>query len=306
MQPTLLEGQNLKYFYFPENQGTILSQGKFSVVYLGAELISKEKVIIKKLSPALFNNEFAKMKFFIEAGFNLQHEGIAKNIDLIVVNENLFIIQEFIPGPTLKELIYNKKYLNYKYNQFFIKIIIQCLEILSFIHSKQLCHCDIKPSNIIIYSQYEELDIENPKIKLIDFGNVKKSFSNDELEQKYQTYNIQYASPEQIFGFPELIGEHTDIFSMGLIFFETIAKEPALKIGNPLTYRRLQTVIPINQHYRINDELHYIISKATVKPNLEKSEKYYYETDLKMLIIKALSQRYQNAEDFIKDLSKLL
>ena len=115
-----------------------------------------------------------------------------------------------------------------------------------------------------------------------------------------------YASPEQIFGFSELIGEHTDIFSMGLILYEAIAKEPALKIDNPIIYRRMQTSVPIAKHFRISDEIHAIISKATNKAILEKAESYYCETDLKILTLKAMSQRYQSTEKFKEDLITLL
>ena len=303
MQPRLLNGQNAKYFYFHDQKEYILSSGKFSIIFLGAEVNTKEKVIIKQLSPALFNNDIAKSKFSLEAAFKLNNNNFAKNIDFIIENNEVFIIQEYIPGPTLKELIYNKKYYSYKNNPFFLKIIINCLEALGYLHSQNLCHCDIKPSNIIIYSPYGEIDNENPEIKIIDFGNMKKSFDTEDINSKYQTFNMQYASPEQIFGFSELIGTHSDIFQIGLILYEVIAKETPLKISNPLAFRRLQTVIPFNKHYRFSDDLYEIILKATTKPNLLKSERYYSEIELKILIYESLTKRFQNAKDFINALN---
>ncbi|SRR5574344_117699 len=306
MQAKLLTGQNSKYFFFPDNKETLLSRGKFSLVFLGAELNSKEKIIVKQLSPSLFHNNYAKQKFFFEASFNIKNPNFAKNIDLIIDNNEIFLIQEYIPGPTLADLIYNKQYYNYRFNSLFIKIIISCLDALSFLHKQNFCHCDLKPSNIIIHSKFDEFDINDPTIKIIDFGQLRKSFSEEDTDGQYQTYNMLYASPEQIFGFSELIGEHTDIFSMGLILYEAIAKEPALKIDNPIIYRRMQTSVPIAKHFRISDEIHAIISKATNKAILEKAESYYCETDLKILTLKAMSQRYQSTEKFKEDLITLL
>lgn len=305
MQARVLEGTNSKYFYFPDQPDTIISRGKFSVVYIAAEVESKQKVICKQLSPSLFDNEVARLKFIIESSVNLQHPGIVKTIDLIVEENAVFLIQEFVYGYTLKELIANKKFYDYRYNDFFYKIIIECLDALSYIHNSGFCHCDIKPSNIILVDRYYDTDIHDPKIKIIDFGNIKKSFHSGELEMANRTYNIMYGSPEQIFGFPELIGEHSDIFSMGLILYEAIAKEPALKTNNPLLLKRLQSVVKIEKHFRFDDDLYNIISRATVKPDLPRPEKYYGEDELKLHIIKSLSLRYQSAEEFKNDLLQI-
>ncbi|MDR2011070.1 MAG: serine/threonine protein kinase [Bacteroidales bacterium] len=306
MQAHILQGNNSKYLYFPDQPETIISKGKFSVVYIAAEVKTKEKVICKQLSPSLFGNEVAKLRFFIESSINLKHPGIVKTLDLIVEENAVFLIQEFVYGYTLKELIQNRKYFDYRYNKFFYKIIIKCLDALSYIHSNDICHCDIKPANIILEDPEYDINTDDPVIKIIDFGNVKKSYEADDLDKVNKTYNVMYGSPEQIFGFPELIGEHTDIFSTGLVLYETIAKEPALKTVNPLLLRRLQSVVKIEKHFRFDDDLYYIISKATTKPNLPKSESYYSTYDLKFEIIKSLSLRYQTAEDFKNDLDKLL
>lgn len=306
MQKRILVGNNSKYIYFPQQQDTILGKGKFSIVYLAAEISSRQKVICKQLSPALFDNQTAKLKFFIESGVNLNHNNIVKTLDLVVEDDAIFLIQEFVPGLTLKELINDKKYFDCKYNNYFYKIILECLDAVGFIHSNNLCHCDLKPANIIIENEYYEADLENPKIKIIDFGNIKTCFKSTELDRENRTYNMMYGSPEQIFGFTELIGEHTDIFSLGLILYEAISKEPALNISNPLLLRRLQSVVKIQKHYRFTDDIFDIISKATVKPDLPKPEKYYSNDEIKLEIIKSLTLRYQSTEDFKLDLQKLV
>ena len=306
MQAHLLKGSNAQYFYFPKEPDTVISRSKFSIVYIGAEVETKQKVICKRLAPELFNNQSAKLKFFIESSINLQHEGIAKTIDLIVEDDNVFLIQEYIYGHTLQDLIADKKYYDKRYDKFFYRIIIKTLEALDFIHKQGLTHCDIKPSNIMIIDKKYNLDINNPKIKIIDLGNVKPAFKETTFDLKSKTYNLMYGSPEQIFGYSELVGDHSDLFSLACVLYEAIAKEPALSTANPMFLRRLQSVVKINQHYRINDDLYRIISKATEKPELIKSAKKYSDNEIKMKIVEALDKRYQNAMSFRNDLIELM
>jgi serine/threonine protein kinase len=305
MQPRLLNGQNAKYFFFPDNKDWVLGGGKSAIVFLGAEINTKTKVVIKQLASPLLSDDITKKKFSLEAAFSIQHNSFAKNIDFIVENDNIFIVQQYIPGPTLKDLITNRKYYSYKNNPLFISIIIKSLEALGHLHAQNLCHCDIKPSNIIIYAPYDDIDQNNPEIKIIDYRNLKKCFDTDDINSMYQNFDIQYASPEQLFGYPELIGPHSDIFQIGLILFEAIAKETPLKIANSQMYRRLQTVVPIKKHYRFSDDLFEIITKSTAKPHLLKSERYYTDNELKILIYNALTKRYQNTKEFCDDLRKI-
>jgi uncharacterized membrane protein (UPF0182 family) len=62
----------------------------------------------------------------------------------------------------------------------------------------------------------------------------------------------------------------------------------------------------IDKHFRIEDDLYNIISKATVKPILTKSEKFFSEDELKIKLIHAINARYSSAEDFMQELFQLL
>jgi serine/threonine protein kinase len=78
---------------------------------------------------------------------------------------------------------------------------------LKFVHSLGIIHRDLKASNILI---------KNGQIKLADFGLA--TFTNKKLEAGIGTEI--YSSPEQMNS--SFYNEKTDIFSLGLIFYEIL------------------------------------------------------------------------------------
>lgn len=306
MTPRLLKGTNASYFFFPNEASTLISKSETSIVYLAAELDTKEKFICKQFLPNQFINATARLKFIIEASLSLRHPGIVKTIDLIIEGTDIFIIQEYVQGHTLKDLINNRQFYDYKNNYFFYRIIASILDTLKYLHGNKLCHCDLQPSNIIIRDIDGNLNVNNPETVIVDLASLKPSFNHAVLDAGAKTFNIMYGSPEQIFGFNELVGEHSDIFTLGLILYEAIAKEPALNTSNPMFIKRIQSTVRIESHYRFDDELFYVISKACIKPRLHKSAGEYSADEIKILIAKALSLRYQSAMEFKDDLMELI
>ena len=79
---------------------------------------------------------------------------------------------------------------------------------LKYIHSLGIIHRDLKTSNILI---------KNGQIKLADFG-LSTFLNNKKFEAGIGTEN--YSSPEQMNS--NFYNEKTDIFSLGLIFYEIL------------------------------------------------------------------------------------
>lgn len=90
-----------------------------------------------------------------------------------------------------------------------IKIIMrESLEALSYIHSLQLIHCDLKPENIVCQN------INPLSIKIIDFGS--SCFITDYLSSYIQSRS--YRAPEVILGLP--YDCKIDLWSLGCIAYE--------------------------------------------------------------------------------------
>lgn len=133
-------------------------------------------------------------------------------------NNNLYLnlIMEFLPS-TL-----------YKRNQFYSirktpmplneskLYLYQILQGLSYLHSRNICHRDIKPQNILV-------DYTDGIAKICDFGSAK-ILSPSEQNVSY-ICSRYYRAPELIFGSTNYTTK-IDIWSLGCVFAELLIGQP--------------------------------------------------------------------------------
>ncbi|NDV96994.1 serine/threonine protein kinase [Dysgonomonas sp. 521] len=213
-------------FSFPFDDCTEFhSQGSTSDCY--KVRINGKWHFFKRPKKELNRNPFYLSAFEKEfdLGFNLEHPNIVRYINKGKDETGTYFITEFIDGLTLDEFIeQNPDY--FKQKQHVEKFINQLLSAVSYLHSKQILHLDLKPQNILI----THIDCN---VKLIDLG-----FSYSDC---YQTLTIGktdlYAAPEQINN--GKIDQRTDIYGIGMIllyvFTQTSDKKSLSKI--PSNYR---------------------------------------------------------------------
>ena len=125
------------------------------------------KVISKdKKNPSYIN----KIKDEISALKKLDHPNIVKFYGFDEGNSQLLIKMEYIKYGTLKEWIKNQKKIFEEEASTILRNILSAIE---YLHSKKICHGDLKPENIML-----SRDNDLSSIKIIDFGssnqNLKK------------------------------------------------------------------------------------------------------------------------------------
>ncbi len=146
-----------------------LGQNAGRQTWLASLFTNTEQVIVKLLA---FGDQvqWEDLKLFErEADIlkQLDHPQIPRYRDYFSVDDRLLwfgLVQEYIPGSSLKELITSGK----KFSEAEVhKIAIEILEILIYLHelSPAVLHRDIKPSNLIFGSDQQ--------IYLVDFGAVQ-------------------------------------------------------------------------------------------------------------------------------------
>jgi serine/threonine protein kinase/ABC-type branched-subunit amino acid transport system substrate-binding protein len=162
-----------------------IGRGGFSETFLVEDLDIEPHPLrtLKKLTPPLgLNDEQLKIvedNFRREAGIlaAFNHDRIPSVFNYFTENNQIFIVQTYIEGKTLEqeltELISSNGITEYKV----IEILEEILEIVSFVHNRDVIHRDIKPSNLI------RRDTNN-KLVLIDFGSGKNIQGNMPTQSK--------------------------------------------------------------------------------------------------------------------------
>ncbi len=209
----------------------LLGQGGMGEVYLGIHTEIERKVAIKVISPHLAQDERIRERFRREALIlsKLNHPNIVQLYDFWDRPEGLFLIMEYVDGISLDRYIHRivRGPLPLKLAT---DIFLQVLDAFQYAHDQGIIHRDIKPSNILIRKEREYY-----QAKVLDFG-IARILSGDSTQSEKQIEltrtgttlgTIAYMSPEQIKAkSPSEIDHRSDIYSLGIVFFEMLTGQP--------------------------------------------------------------------------------
>lgn len=157
----------------------------------------------------------------IEAMNRIDHENMVDLVDAYQkeVQGEIFlvILEEYIEGNTLKEVIDDGVY-NIELG---VMVLESLLEVLCEFEEESIVHRDIKPANIMI----------GPKgdLTLLDVG-IARFLSKSTLTPSFRPHapgTYPYSAPEQLENEKELQDIRTDLFSTGIVFYEsTVGNHP--------------------------------------------------------------------------------
>ncbi len=189
----------------------LIGVGGMADVYKGTDVIDNKPVAIK-----ILKNEFAENEDFLRRFRNeskaiavLSHPNIVKIYDVGFSDKIQYIIMEYIDGITLKEYIEEEQVLTWKDT---VHFIIQILRALQHAHDKGVVHRDIKPQNIMMFT--------DGTIKVMDFGIAKFAREEGKTATDQAIGSVHYISPEQARG--DVTDERSDIYSVGIMMYEML------------------------------------------------------------------------------------
>jgi WD40 repeat protein len=134
-----------------------------------------------------------------------QHPQIPALLDVIDNAQGKFLVQEYIPGPNLDQLIQQSS--NLSGEALVQRVLYELLPVLAYIHDHSVIHRDIKPANIIVPPSPQLL-------ALVDFGAAKAIADPEQLKRTATVIgSAGYAAPEQALGKAVYA---SDIFSLGV------------------------------------------------------------------------------------------
>jgi serine/threonine protein kinase len=161
------------------------------------------------------------------------------------------------------------------------RVGVQVAEALHQAHEYGIIHRDIKPSNLLLDRQ--------GRVWVTDFGLARFQSDARVTQTGDVVGTLRYMSPEQALGINRILGERTDIYSLGVTLYELATQQAAFagsdrneilqRIANvdPAPLRRINAAVPV---------------------------------DLETVILKAMAKlpehRYASAQDFAADLKNYL
>jgi serine/threonine-protein kinase len=197
-----------------------------------------QRVAVKLLVPELCENEDSVTRFLREAraAVKIQSEHVARVLDVgELTNGSPYMVMEFLSGRDLaEELDLPDQVIDVPTA---IDYVLQASEAVAEAHSLNLIHRDLKPANLFLTQRPDG----SPLVKVLDFG-ISKAINVEEnaLEPAPSltaTHSLlgspAYMSPEQIRR-PKSVDIRTDIWSLGSILYELLAREPPFNADSPL------------------------------------------------------------------------
>jgi CHASE2 domain-containing sensor protein/tRNA A-37 threonylcarbamoyl transferase component Bud32 len=191
-----------------------LGQGAMGIVYKAKDPKINRLLAIKTIR---FSDEFEaekireiKERFMREAEIagKLAHPAIVAIYDVGEDYELTYMAMEYLEGESLLKYCRKGSLLSLRRALY---IVSETALALDYAHKNGVIHRDVKPANIML--------LRDGKVKVTDFG-IAKAVSSSQTKSGIVLGTPNYMSPEQINGHE--IDGRSDIFSLGVVFFELI------------------------------------------------------------------------------------
>jgi predicted ATPase/signal transduction histidine kinase/tRNA A-37 threonylcarbamoyl transferase component Bud32 len=257
-----------------------------SLVYRGIRKQDNQLVILKVLKEDYPTpQELTRYKQEYEITHNLNLDGIVKAYGLEPYQRSLVIILEDFGASSLKQLMNDcvGVYCNMPLPEF-LKLAIKTAEILGAIHSSNIIHKDINPSNIVF-------NPETGQLKIIDFGiSTQLTRENPTLKNpNVLEGTLAYMSPEQTGRMNRVLDYRTDFYSLGVTFYELLTGKLPFETTDALELVHCHIAkVPMSPH-EVNLEIPKAVSDIVMK-----------------LMAKTAEERYQSAFGIKADLELCL
>jgi PAS domain S-box-containing protein len=254
--------------------------GKLHAVYRATRVVDQLPVVLKTLL-----NPTASQKTRLENQFHLLNDfdlpGVVKVLAFEKEEAQGALVMSDVGRLTLGELLLKGPL---SFSQF-LMLAIDLAEILENIHSANLLHRDLSPSNIVVDSTSGALtlvDLDQATLRHLDSG-VQTLVRPGRLEG-----SLPYISPEQTGRMNCPVDCRSDLYALGAIYYHMLTGATPFALDDPL------------------ELVHAHLSRTPVAPNRINAEVTGEVSEIVLkLLAKSPDDRYQSANGLIHDLNYL-
>jgi tetratricopeptide (TPR) repeat protein/predicted Ser/Thr protein kinase len=196
-----------------------LGAGGMGQVYGAEDTTLKRFVAIKRMAPHAQSTDADRKRLLKEAqrASALNHPNIGAIYDVVEYADELWLVMEYVEGETLRHRL--KQPIS---TDEFFAIATQCCEGLQAAHEKGIIHGDIKPENIML--------TPGNRVKILDFGVARRAWSSNPSDATKSLETMTATGGTPAYMAPEVLLQQrddgrSDIFSIGLVFYEMLGGE---------------------------------------------------------------------------------
>ena len=212
-----------------------LAQGGMATVYRGRDLRLDRVVALKVAHPELASDHEFIRRFITEARAvaQLSSPNVVAIFDQGSVGGINYIAMEYVPGPTLREVLTARGALSVRES---LDIIEGVLAGLAAAHRAGIIHRDVKPENVLLGN--------DGTVKVADFGLARSASVPRSTKTGMIIGTAAYLAPEQVSASSS--DARTDVYAVGVMLFEMLTGtqphtgESALAVA----YKHVNDVVP--------------------------------------------------------------
>jgi serine/threonine protein kinase len=207
-----------------------VGEGGMGKVYEAEERLTGRRVAIKVLRPELSRSEPGRRLFENEMAIlaGLDHPNVVRCLCCTEVDGELVMVLELLEGRTLREALVSEGALDWSRA---VGLVQQMARALAAAHEHEpvIVHRDLKPENVMLTA--------DGTLKVMDFG-VAKMLAALGNASTHSVGTLAYMSPEQIDAGP--VDARSDLYALGLVFYELIAGRAPFTSSSPRELLNLQ------------------------------------------------------------------
>ena len=212
-----------------------IAHGGMATVYLATDTRLDREVALKVMHADLARDAEFVDRFIGEAKSvaRLSHQNIVAVFDQGSDGQFLYLAMEYVPGPTLRALLRERRWLPWPEA---LALIEPILAALAAAHQAGIVHRDVKPENVLISP--------DGRVKVVDFGLARASAAVGNTRAGVIIGSVAYIAPEQVTGAPT--DARTDVYSAGIMLFEMLTGRQPYSGETPLAvaYAHVNSDVP--------------------------------------------------------------
>lgn len=259
-----------------------------------------ERFVAIKILRSLDKNDLKAVERFrreARAAASLVHSNAVTIFDFFEEANQYYLIMEYIHGPTLKQLIGQRRHLHPHET---LEIASQVCAVLQVAHNHNFIHRDIKPQNIMLASSGASINNSvgagNLLVKLTDFGIVRVAEEAGLTNSGIVLGTADYLSPEQARG--EKLSASSDLYSLGVVMFEMLTGRPpftgptAVSIAMQHASTNPPAMQQVNPNVTIPAAVEQIVMKALEK---EPEDRFLSASEMSQALRYCVRELYRSA-----------